>query len=181
MGGVWLLLQLNLQVATPPVAPPVAQLVIVGVDVDDDVEKAVVALWISTPALASLFAHAPRSGRIHSTKTAPQSLPYAQVASEHSKSERGFGYCLDRRKVTLTMRGTRAQAVQAMGQALGVFNARLGYPDGSSPTLTMPSKARFIKWWPLNEGTTKQEETQVQGVEVWAAVIEGEVTTVRVP
>ncbi len=154
--------------------------------VDEDTEAAVIALWSATPALAELCKQHPQSGRLHSPKAKPLDLPYAQVNSEAlpGKVTRYVGgFRKEARKVTLTLRGTHPQAATGLALMLGTFNAQLSAPG--KPTLTFPSTSPttnlpyFVKWWPTNEGTLKQEETARQGVEVWAAVIEAEVWSTR--
>lgn len=149
--------------------------------VDDDTLQAVLKLWAAdTSALPGLFAHPPRAGRLKSTRGEPATLPYAQIECEAlpGKTVRYVkAIRKDCRKVTITMRGTRTQAVAALAAALALFNARLGAEGGRS--LEYPSGARFIKWWPTNDGALKQEDEVREGQDVWAAVIEAEVYSVR--
>jgi hypothetical protein len=145
-------------------------------DIDDDTCQAVVARWqADTRLLPSVFRHPPRAGRLKS----PEELPYAQVASEFLAQDAGTGYRLDRRKVTLTLRGTKEQASQGLSYALRIFNKNLGSTD--LPGLVYPSGARFICWRPLTPGTLQQEETEKEGLDIWSGVIEAEVTSTRNP
>ncbi|HEX5272704.1 MAG TPA: hypothetical protein VFW33_19540 [Gemmataceae bacterium] len=144
--------------------------------IDDDTCAAVVALWKTDQAdLPKLFAHPPRTGRLK----APDPYPSAQVDSEYARHESGFGYRKDVRKVTLTLRGVRADVVAGLKAALALFNRNMGGP--SQAGLTYPSGARFIKWWPLDSGTMKQEDTTKEGLDVWAGILTAEVTSVRSP
>lgn len=147
--------------------------------VDDDVSAAVVALWTVTDALAQLFARPVQTGPLKSMRETPQTLPYASIVCEFKESERGTGYRLDRRRVTLTAWGTREQAVSALESMLGTFNRNLGRGGEDDLTLAMPSGARFISWVPEKDGELKREKTQRAGHDVWSAEVVGVVTTVR--
>lgn len=145
-------------------------------DVDDDTLQAVLARWaMDTELLPSIFLHPPRAGVLK----APEPLPYAHVASEFAREDSGTGYRLDRRKVTITLRGTKEQASMGLGYALRTFNRQLGSAD--HPGLVYPSGTRFIAWKPLTPGVLRQEEEAKEGLDVWAAVIEAEVTSTRNP
>ena len=145
-------------------------------DVDDDTLQAVLARWADdTRLLPSVFPHPPRAGRLK----APEPIPYAHVASEFAREDSGIGYRLDRRKVTITLRGTKEQASQGLAYALQTFNRNLGSTD--HPGLAYPSGSRFIAWRPLTPGTLKQDETEKEGLDVWIGLIEAEVTSTRNP
>lgn len=137
--------------------------------VDEDTLEAVAALWRATPALTALAA-APAAGRIRG----PLTPPYAQAESRFEKNELSGtgGAWHDFRRVTLTVRGAKADVV-ALTKAMGaVFNLQT--------TLTFPSGARFMRWKAANGGgSLGQEQDQAGGSDVWAARIEAEVWTVR--
>ena len=145
-------------------------------DVDDDTLRAVLARWADdTRHLPSIFLHPPRAGRLKS----PEELPYAHVACEFLAEDGGTGYRIDRRKVTITLRGTKQQASDGLAAALRTFNRNLGASD--HPGLAYPSGSRFVCWRPITPGVLRQEETEKEGQDVWAAVIEAEVTSTRNP
>jgi hypothetical protein len=156
----------------------------VSVDnVDDDTLQAVQNLWLATPALVAVAARAPQVGDLKSTRDNPQTLPYVQAKCEAvpGKTTR-YPKAIRKevRKVTLTVWATYEQVKAALPAVLGTFNARLSAPG--RPTLTYPSGARFIKWWPLSDGTMMREEGDAairQGQEIWKAVVEAEVTSTR--
>lgn len=144
------------------------------VDVDDDTLQAVLALWATDNVnLPGLFKHPPRTGRLKH----PEPIPYVHVASEFVRSERAFKTLKDVRKVTITIRGVKADVTKGLGFVQALFNDQVGFPG--NPVLVYPSGARFIKWWPTNRGTLKQDETTKEALDVWMGVIEAEVTSVR--
>lgn len=146
-----------------------------NVDIDDDVQQAVVSLWQNTGQLFLLTGPL-KAGRL----PAGQKSTYAAVSVVKGKaSERMTGDTYhDYRNVKLEVRGTKADVSKAIGLMLDTFNLGLGDPT-KSKTLTMPSGARFIRWWPLDDGSKVLEETQKSGNEIWRGTVSGEVWTVR--
>ena len=155
--------------------------------VDDDTEAAIVALWGQTQALTKAFPNLPRTGRLK--KDAGQSIPtpYAQLDCKQGPkpNERMTGGVRhDYREVTITIRGTRAEVVAGTSAVLGVFNRKLGDPNypaanGLPVVLTFPSGARFIQWWPLNDGAIEEEVETKAGKDVWKGIVRGQVWSVR--
>lgn len=149
--------------------------------IDDDTLAAVVELWDTSEALAALFSAGLQAGRLHSPRAEPLPVPNAQVMCEFAREDLAYTYRMDRRKVTLTMRGVKAQVVEGVSAALALFNRDMGNPVvPASPPLVYPSGARFVRWWPLDSGKLEQEETALKGQDVWRGVVSGEVTSVRV-
>lgn len=148
--------------------------------VDDDTLAAVLALWKATPALAGLLDRLPETGRLKAPAESPRKLPYGQLACEKGRDAQryaGTASHKDYRKVTITLYGTREQAVDGLAKVLATFSSQLG--GVNQPTLAFPSGAKFICWWPLNDGRLEQDETTRQGLDVWRAVVEGEIRSVR--
>lgn len=145
-----------------------------AVDINDDVQAALVARWDATEDLVAV-AGTLKAGRLPS----PQPAVYAHVLVEKGRDNERMtgGIYHDYRNVTLTVRGKKASVVSAMAIALGVFNNRLGV--AGQATLTMPSGARFIRFRPLNDGDKRLEETQKDGEEIWAGSIRAEIWSVR--
>ncbi len=149
--------------------------------IDEDTERAVLLLWQQDTAnLPTVFRQLPQTGRLKSPVSLPLVQPTAQIESVYSKSERGTGYIKDRRKVTITVRGSRADVVKGMAFVLQIFNAALGGPKQFGQWI-YPSGARFVRWWPLNDGELREEPTTKDGLDVWSGIVLGEVTSVRTP
>lgn len=138
------------------------------VDIDDDTLQAVVALWRGTPNLQGAIGDL-RAGDL------PSGLPALYAAVECVKgreNERMTGGIFhDYRDVTITLYGRKADVSPAVANVLTVFN-RL-------TTLTLPSGARFIRWWPLNDGELVKDGGRRKGEEMWRGVVRGEVWSVR--
>ncbi len=152
--------------------------------VDDDTLAAVRLLWAATAALPALTDRAIVAGAVRSPREQPLPLPYAHAACENLPGK-GMHYVKairkDVRKVTLTVWGTYAQCRLALPLMLGTFNLRMGGPEGL-PGLAYPSGARFIKWWPVDDGSLAQEQgegAQKAGEDVWLARVTAEVYSVR--
>jgi len=60
---------------------------------------------------------------------------------------------------------------------LSVFNLKLGTPNNA--TLTFPSGARFVRWWPQNDGEIAKDPTAKAGQDIWVANLKGQVWSVR--
>ncbi len=152
--------------------------------VDDDTLAAARLLWAATPELPALTDRAIAAGALRSPREQPLPLPYAHAACEAIPGKATHyvkGQRKDVRKVTLTVWGTYAQCSAALPLMLGVFNLRMGGPEGL-PGLTYPSGARFLKWWPTDDGSLAQEQgegAQKAGQDVWYARVTAEVYSVR--
>lgn len=148
--------------------------------VDDDVLAAVRALWQTDgQTLPALVDRPPGAGALRSTRDQPLPLPYAHLACEsvqgkHQRYPKGIRK--DCRKVTVTVYGTYDQARDALAAVLDLFSSRLGY---NGRTLAFPSGAKFVKWWPLDNGTIVKDEAVREGLQVWRGACEGEVYSVR--
>lgn len=148
------------------------------VDIDDDTLQAVLGAWaFDSAGLAALFLHPPRTGRLKS----PDVLPYAHVASEFIRRQQYTKGQLDRRKVTITLRGLKADATKGLALVLARFNTNMARPGLGVPGLTYPSAANFVCWRPINNGLLKQDEIVKEGQDVWIGTVEGEVSSFRNP
>lgn len=151
--------------------------------IDDDVLRAVVALWTADPqAIPAAFARPVQAGRLKSTREKPQVMPYARVSSEFDSQMLYSGGRLDRRKVTLELWGTEAQVRDGLKAVAALFNRLLvstTLATAPQQTLAMPSGAKFVSWLPVDPGSQKQDETVKGGHDVWVGQIVGKVTTVR--
>lgn len=183
----------------PPIPPGTPPFVVVGpATVDEDTLEAVRILWVSagdvTPLpvvdeetleairilwsqdnvqLPQLFTVPPQTGRLKS----PQTLPYVYVTSElESRNKIAAARALngwnDYRKVTMEIRGTKAQVVQAAGAIQAVFN--------NSTVLAYPSGNPFIRWEPVGDLVLKEDETVKDGFDIWLGVLVAKVWSVRV-
>ncbi len=143
--------------------------------VDDDSLRAVELLWGSdVVTLPSLFAGGLQTGRLAS----PQALPYAQLACRLERRELSgtAGAWHDYRRLSVTVRGLEQQVVDGCSAVMALLNLQT--------TLTYPSGARFIRWWPdgevkLQEVQGSPEETTYQGQPIWQGEIEAIVWSVR--
>lgn len=140
-----------------------------AVSIDDDTLAAVRQRWQDEGNLPSLFDKPPESGRLH----APQTSPYAQLASELMRrvSAGTGGAWHDYRRVTVTLRGVKADVIAGVAAVKAVFNRDV--------TLTYPSGARFKRWWPADSDRLGQEDEPKEGQDVWQAIIEAEVWSIR--
>lgn len=156
--------------------------------VDADTLAAVRNLWLSDAlGLGQLFPQPPATGALKATdpgadyaRSGPRAcLDSTQGPRPNERFATAAGvFCRnDYRKVTMACYGTRGQVENALSLILTLFNRALGAPGYR--TLTMPSGARFVRWWPLNDGTIKQDESSKAGRDVWQGIIEGEIWTVR--
>ena len=144
--------------------------------VDDDTLQAVLLKWqTDNTNLPTLVTALPETGRLKSPQTGPV---YAEMNCEFARREpAGTGWkgqpvpWYDDRKVTLALRGLRADVVKAVGFASTLFN--------TITTLQYPSGAVFIRWWPIKGNTLVQDPKVKSGKDIWIGAIEAEVRSVR--
>jgi hypothetical protein len=142
--------------------------------IDDDTLRAVKALWGEEALLLpALFTEPIRAGRLKSTPDRLLDMPYAQASSELLNREKSgtSGHWHDHRKVTIRVWGLKDDVVEAIAILTGIFNV--------DTTLTYPSGARFIRWWPDGDAKFYQDETTRDGQDVWVGEIAGNVWSVR--
>ena len=154
--------------------------------VDDDTTAAVIAAWRADAGGLDALSP-PVSGRVKSTQggadmQAKGTYTVVECVQGPRPNERfitgpGTQVRNDYRKVTLTVRGVRADVVAAVGLILALFNRTLGAPK--RPTLTYPSGARFVRWWPLGDGEISEDKDTKAGKDVWQGVVSGEVWSIR--
>lgn len=154
--------------------------------VDNDTERAVLSLWRSAMQLPSLFKRDPQTGRLKSLDPGADvqtSGPYAVLDCQLDSrklayaDQKATAFWNDYRKVTITIYGTRADVVQAAGAVMAIFNRKLGAQG--QRTLTYPSGARFIRWEPTNQVHIEEDRDTKAGRDVWRAVIEAKVWSIR--
>lgn len=111
----------------------------------------------------------PQAGRLKS----PQKMPYAQVACEYLRRESAgtSGAWHDIRKVTIQIRGLKADVIAAAGAVRAVFNEQT--------QLVYPSGALFERWWPQEDVKLRQDEATKDGLDIWLAELEAEVWSIR--
>ncbi|MCC6421630.1 MAG: hypothetical protein IT429_25705 [Gemmataceae bacterium] len=140
-----------------------------AVDVDSDTLAAVRERWqTDREFLPALLDAPPKAGRLKS----PQPGTHAQVAvvpGQHVWMTGGKR--IDKRKVTITIRGQKAAVSEALKRALDLFDR--------SMTLNYPSGAKCVGWLPLAAGRLEQEETTKEGLDVWRGILEGEAWSSR--
>lgn len=158
--------------------------------VDDDTLQAVQSLWNGTAGqaagLPAAFTEPPTAG---DTKT-PTAATYAIIECKLERRELFgvLGPWSDRRRVTITVYGRKADVVAGAGAILNVFNRNLGAPGTTAatgnpyPTLTYPSGSGFMSWLP--EGEAKLEklkgaEATARGQDQWKATVEAVVWSKR--
>lgn len=112
---------------------------------------------------------APKAGRLKS----PQRMPYASIACEYLRRQSAgtSGAWHDVRKVTIQIRGLKADVVTAAGAVRAVFNEQT--------TLVYPSGARFLRWWPQEDVKLYEDPATKDGQDIWVAELEAEVWSVR--
>lgn len=140
--------------------------------IDHDVIAAVISVWKATPGLSGEHVEQlPGSGPLKS----PQGQCYAHVACEPAGGEPMTGAVrIDKRKVTITIYGTKTKVKDVVEQVLARFHSRTELP--------MPSLARSMGWRPDQNLTGKIEQTEEakkDGQDVWTGTVGGEVWTVR--
>lgn len=140
--------------------------------VDYDTLAAVRSLVMATVNLAAMFSLGPQAGELKS----PQALPYLQIACKLESrmlagAVRGW---LDKRRVTLTVRGTEDQVVAGLGALKAIFNRRT--------VLTYPSGDIFIQWWPDGDaklGPAQGDAARKDGLDIWEGSMEAIVVSQR--
>jgi len=168
-------------------------------DADRDTADAVINLWKAAPSLSVLFPLPPTWDTVRKTDSkAVIAMPYATLEITKGKDNQRItgGVYYDYRNVTIKIAGSMAPlapAVQAQAglpvgpisviaaaklAVLSMFNLKLGIP-GQPYTLTMPSGARFCRWWPQNDGDIARDPTAKAGQDIWVANVKGEVWSVR--
>ncbi len=153
-------------------------------DADSDTAQAVIACWKADATLATLFLQPPIYDTVRKDPArdarAALKYPYASLKVEKDQDAQHMtgGAYHDYRKVTIRVAGApKAVADQAKLAVLNVFNLNLGRPG--KPTLALPSGAAFRRWWPLNDGEIRQDESRKDGQDVWIATVIGRVWSVR--
>lgn len=149
--------------------------------VDEDTLEAVVALWSSDPqkVLGGLFAEPIQSGELKPGRAMPYAHVQCQQGTKPNERMTG-GVRQDYRKVTITVWADKAGAIKGGQAVLATFNLKLQPTEAGQPTLTYPSGARFIRWWPLNDGKLEERRAQKKGgLDMWTATLEGEIWSVR--
>lgn len=136
--------------------------------------------------LMKLFNQPPRTGRIKSTTGGADAQavgPYAVVDSKLARKEliaadaKGAYGWNDYRNVTVTMYGIRSDVVQASQLFSALFNRLIGTPLGRP--FTLPSGARFVRWWPIGDITIEEDKDSKAGKDIWKATARAEVWSVR--
>ena len=150
---------------------------------DDDTQRAVQAAWATdVTTLPPLFPHGLQVGRMKSL------LPGADVVAGkptanldcqlEARTALSFNAVwLDKRKVTITVRGVRADVVTAVSAIRDLFNSKLGFAGGTP--FTLPSGAPFLVWEPRRDAMLQEDEATKGGRDVWQGIIEGIVWSQR--
>ena len=143
--------------------------------VDQDTERGVQAAWATdTTTLPALFPHGLVTGRLKSLipgSDVVAGTPTANLDCQlDSRVALAFGAIwLDKRKVTITVRGVRADVVTAMGVLRGIFNSNLG--QGGTP-FSLPSGAPFLLWETRQDTSVQEDEATKAGRDVWQGILE---------
>jgi hypothetical protein len=144
--------------------------------VDVDTQRAVQSAWgTDTTTLPGLFPRGLTVGRLKSLipgQDVQAGKPTANLDCQlDSRPALSFGgIWLDKRKVTITVRGVRADVVTALGTIRSIFNSNLGQPGGTP--FTMPSGAAFLFWEPKRDTTVQEDEATKAGRDVWQGILE---------
>jgi len=150
---------------------------------DDDIQRAVQTAWkTDTTTLPGLFPGGLIVGRMKSLIPGTDIVAGKPTANLDcrldSRTALSFGATwLDKRTVTITVRGVRADAVTAASAIRAIFNSDLGRPAGKP--FAFPSGAPFMLWEPRRDVMIKEDEATKAGKDVWQAIIEGIVWSVR--
>ena len=142
--------------------------------VDNDTMEAIRTLWQSDAVLPTLFRTPIQAGRLRPLATdTPKAFPYAHLDVKFSRRALTgtSGSFHDYRTATITLYGIKEQIVNGLKAVMGAFN--LG------TTLAYPSRARFMRWYPLDGGGMEEDDTTREGQDVWKAVVQAEVWSIR--
>lgn len=140
--------------------------------IDNDTLAAVVNKWKADQTLSGLFPH-PQAGRLKG-----QPPPYVHIDCKLDRREcagTGTGGGIpwhDYRLVTLTVVGVKARVVEIVEAMLAVFHQKT--------ELVLPSTARFVQWWPVEEGGLTEDPDRKEGQDQWRGVIQGRVWSTRI-
>jgi hypothetical protein len=145
---------------------------------DDDTMAGFVAAWkadTGAGGLNTLYPGGPKAGRV----PAPQTMPYAGIACEQWKGPEfmapvtaGAPY-LDYRKVTLTVRAKKADAVAVLSRVKAV------YGDKVPANLVIPNAT--VRWVEhLDQDRLAEDPARKQGEDVWQGIATYGVSTQRV-
>jgi len=145
--------------------------------VDQDTQRAVQTAWQTNSSLPALVV-----GRLKSLIPGTDIVagkPTANLDCQlDTRTALAFGAVwLDKRKVTITVRGARADVVAAVAAVRDIFNSKLGTPAGTP--FTLPSGAPFLVWEPRRDTALQEDEATKAGRDVWQGIIEGLVWTQR--
>jgi len=150
---------------------------------DDDCERAVQTAWATdTTTLPGLFPHGLVVGRMKSLipgTDVQAGKPTANLDCQlDSRTALAFNAVwLDKRKVTITVRGVRADVVTAVSALRNIFNSKLGFAGGTP--FSLPSGAPFLVWEPRRDAMLQEDEATKTGRDVWQGIIEGILWTQR--
>lgn len=135
--------------------------------IDDDTEAAAIALWEKAVQLSELFRSPPRTGRLKSTapgQDVATSGPYAVIDCKlEGRQQAGGGSWIDRRRVTITIYGIRADVVQGTALVRAVFN--------NKTQLTYPSGAKFMALTPDGDAHLEEDKDSKAGKDVWRSTL----------
>jgi len=151
--------------------------------VDDDTERGVQQAWATdTTTLPGLFPHGLVVGRMKSLipgTDVQAGKPTANLDCQlEARTALAFNAVwLDKRKVTITVRGVRADVVTAVATIRGIFNSKLGGAGGTP--FTLPSGAPFLVWETRRDAMLQEDEATKTGKDVWQGIIEGILWTQR--
>jgi len=151
--------------------------------IDNDTELAVQTAWATdTTTLPGLFPHGLVVGRMKSLipgTDVQAGKPTANLDCQlDSRTALAFGAVwLDKRRVTITVRGVRADVVAAVAAIRGIFNSKLGFAGGTP--FALPSGAPFLVWEPRRDTALQEDEATKAGKDVWQGIIEGILWTQR--
>jgi hypothetical protein len=145
--------------------------------IDDDTERAVQTVWATNSTLPTLA-----TGRLKSLipgQDVQAGKPQAVLTCQlEARTALAFdAVWLDKRRVTLTVRGVRADVVTALAAVRDLFNSRTGTPAGTP--FALPSGAPFLLWEPRRDTMLEEDEATKAGKDVWQGIVEALVWTQR--
>src|SRR5258708_4586630 len=165
------------------------------VDVDKDIQQAIVTLWNATPGLGVPDANNNVLGPLQAGRLVPLqteagpppaggltlycALMVSKEGADPNQIQTYPGGTHDYRLATITVRGKEADVSAALGLILGTFNRTLGIRG--FPTLVMPSGAQFMSFRPRPQdyGAKKIEDQTKKGEDVWQGQVVGQGWTGR--